>query len=185
METIDNTQQEMQQQLQQLRDQLNSQQIISDRLLRQVIKQSERRLKRNFYSPMFIGIFGLLITPMLSYAIGLSTPVVIAYGVFMVIAIIVVIVLGQRIPDMGNNLVDTAQKMHKFRRIYANMWKYELLPTVIVILLILWEIRANIGMIISGIVGGLIGGLISWCIRRNVLTESDSIITQIEELQNE
>ena len=103
----------------------------------------------------------------------------------MLIAIIIVIVLGQRIPDMGDNLVDTAKKMAKFRRIFANMWKYELLSTVIVILLILWEIRANMGMIISAIVGGLIGGLISWCIRRNVLTESDSIIAQIEGFQTE
>ena len=185
METIDNTQQEMQQQLQQLRAQLNSQQIVSDRLLRQVIKQSERRLKRNYYSPIFMGIFGLLIAPMLPCLVGLSTPIVIAYVLFMLFAIIVVIVLGQRIPDMGNNLVDTAKKMAKFRHIYANMWKYEMLPTVIVILLILWEIRANMGMIVSGIVGGLIGGLIAWRIRRNVLNESDSIIAQIEELQNE
>ena len=185
METIDNTQQEMQQQLQQLRAQLNSQQIVSDRLLRQVIKQSERRLKRNYYSPMFMGIFGLLIAPMLPCLVGLSTPIVIAYVLFMLIAIIIVIVLGRRIPDMGDNLVDTAKKMAKFRRIFANMWKYELLPTLVLILLILWEMRSDFRMIVSGIVGGLIGSMIAWRIRRNVLTESDSIIAQIEDFQTE
>ena len=174
----------MQQQLQQLREELNSQQIINERIIRQSIKQSERRLKNNYHLPLLAVVLGLFLSPALT-RIGISVPVAIAYAAFMIIAAIVNIVIGRRIPDMDNNLVQTAQKMHRFRRLYANLWKYELLPTAIIVVLIFWEFKENFAQIISGVFGVVIGGIIAWKIRRKVLTESDNIIDHIEALQKE
>lgn len=191
METTDKDLLEMQQQLQQLREKLEDQKIINDRMLRVSYSNNTQRLKMKARLPIIAGIAGIATLPAL-HNLGLSLPFIIFTGVIMATSAVVSAFISRLIPNMDTDLVTATENIIRYRKINKNWIKFGL-PTLAVWLgLFFLDFRNNtdlldgdaalyigIGLIL-GVAVGLVIGLKN---RSEVLSTSDSLIRQLEQLK--
>ena len=193
METIDNTQQEMQQQLQQIKAQVNEQQVISDRMLRNAMKWTVHQIKwRTCYIAYISAAFVILLCPALVQVYSLLSTIILM--VFIIGALTVTIALHRMLPSMDKDLVHTAQKLIKFKRLKLLYWK--ITPWIVVFLygVMIWGfIKAHpsastkylIGFIVGVCVGGVVGIIIAQRLHTKIMKKTDALLAQLEELQEE
>ncbi|MBQ4222044.1 MAG: hypothetical protein II665_04805, partial [Bacteroidales bacterium] len=118
METTDKTFLEMQRQMQQLREKLDSQQIVSERILRRSCGRTIDRLRIKSSAPIIAGLAGLALIPFLHH-LGFSPLLLIVTGVFMIAGIVATLITKQYIPNLNKDLVTATTELTKFRKINA------------------------------------------------------------------
>ena len=186
---------EMREQLATLKKRLNTQEIINDRLIKDVMLGKLYSINR---SAIWMSAVCLIMIPLgfLNFQrMGHSEAFCISTSVLFFICFVAMILSHFRLRkrDIRNgDLVTTYTEVARMRKIYKS-WHYWSIP-----ILVLWfawweyEIYQNIAhedmtmMLIisgSGIFGAIIGGIIGLRIHKRTLRTADDLLRQIEELK--
>lgn len=97
----------------------------------------------------------------------------------------------RHIPGLDKDLVTAASEITTFRKINADWIKYSIPCFVVWLGLLVWDMTKNVkfggdalyAFIGGGVIGLLIGGAIGLKNRRDILSSSDELLAQIEELK--
>lgn len=186
---------EMREQLATLKKQLDTQEIINDRLIKEVMTRKITSLNR---SSLWVSIMCFISIPVCFatfFNLGMSK--IFCFGTS---SIFVFGLVGQflahhrlRVHDvMNGDLVSTYKAVSRLRKIYKR-WHYVSIPIVAVwFLWMMYEIYTNVvnedltamlAMSFSSALGGVIGGIIGLRIHKKALRTADDLLQQIEELQ--
>lgn len=183
---------EMREQMNLLKSKLDKQEIVNDRLLREVTSQRVRRLNRNVWQE---GVTCLFVITFGSYSflqLGCSWWFVgftIAYMLFCFLATIIPHNwIKQR--DINNgDLLTVAKQVRRLKKLYHN-WKRFGWPSVIpwlgwffgeIYFAHAGNTLLTICIIASCAAGALIGGLIGWTRHKKFVSEMDEIIQSLEQ----
>lgn len=191
MENTDNTLLEMQEQMRQLRKKLESQEIVSDRFLRDAMTRKKNFLKFKASVPVFCGIAGIAFIPYFFENVGLPLWLIILTTAMLLVAIVASIIARSHLPRFDRDLLSATKELTRFRRINAEWIKYGLPSLVVWLGLLIWQITVNTDISrheLYGIIGGIAIGLIIGVSlglknRRDILSGTDELLEQIEELK--
>ena len=184
--------QEMREQMAALKDKLNKQEMVNDRLIRNVLSQKMKVVNKNAWVSGLSSLFVITFGNFSFYHMGLSVWFLIGTTVMMVFCVAVTWVSHSWVSSneiAKGDLLKVAKQAHRLQKVYKN-WKYIALPMVMVWLAwLVMEYAAEvqdktmlISMVSGLLVGGLVGGLVGIRQNKKVITELDEMIAQIEEM---
>ena len=184
--------QEMREQMAALKDKLNKQEMVNDRLIRNVLSQKMKVVNKNAWVSGLSSLFVITFGNFLFYHMGLSVWFLIGTTVMMVFCVAVTWVSHSWVSSneiAKGDLLKVAKQAHRLQKVYKN-WKYIALPMVMVWLAwLVMEYAAEvqdktmlISMVSGLLVGGLVGGLVGIRQNKKVIRELDEMIAQIEEM---
>ena len=181
---------ELREQVALLKEKLMRQQIISEQNIIAAAQTGISKLNRTGNRWGAFGIFAVVYCTFIFHRFGFSDAFVIATGIFLLISAVVTIYAHRklRLIDVANgNLVDIAQRLMSFRKIYSH-WHLFAVPALLVWFYFLYYDAQRLldnaeGFLIGGCVGGIIGGVIGLKAHFKVLRETDDVIKNINELR--
>ena len=184
--------QEMREQMAALKEKLNKQEVVNDRLIRDVLSQKMKTINKNGWLSSLSGLFVITFGNYLFYQMGLSTWFLIGTTVMMIFCAAVTWISHSWVnsKEIANgDLLRVAKQAYRLQKVYKN-WKYIALPMILV-----WatwlgleyaaEVKDTamvISMMSGGIIGGLVGGIIGFKQNKKVINELDEMIRHIEEM---
>jgi uncharacterized membrane protein len=184
--------QEMREQLAALKEKLNKQEVVNDRLIRDVLSQKMKVINKNGWISGICGLFVITFGNYLFYQMGLSTWFLLGTTVMMIFCAAVTWISHSWVNSneiAHGDLLRVVKQAQRLQRVYKN-WKYIALPMVLV-----WatwlgleyaaEVKDTamvISMMSGGIIGGLVGGIIGFKQNKKVTNELDEMIRHIEEM---
>ena len=184
--------QEMQAQMALLKQKLNNEEIVNDRLLREVTRQRVHRLNRNVWQE---GMCVLLVITFGNYAfhqMGCSWWFIGATTVMMLGCFLARLIPHRRVKEseiMQGDLLTVAKQVRRLRQLYKDWVRISIPMVVVWFIWFLVEIYFQhtdslfifvftaIGTAAGGTVGGIIGGRQ----HKKFIREMDEIIAQIEQ----
>ena len=180
---------ELREQIALLKDKLREQELINERGIMLVTQKGINKLNRTGNMWGAFGIFAVVYCTFMFHRFGFSDGFVIGTAIFLAICAAVTIYAHQKLRsiDVANgNLVDIAQRLMSFRKIYSH-WHLFAVPALLVWCYFLYLDAQRMldnaeGFLIAAIVGGLIGGVIGLKAHFKVLRETDNVIKNINEL---
>jgi hypothetical protein len=184
--------QEMREQLAALKEKLNKQEVVNDRLIRDVLSQKMKVINKNGWISGICGLFVITFGNYLFYQMGLSTWFLLGTTVMMIFCAAVTWISHSWVNSneiANGDLLRVVKQAQRLQRVYKN-WKYIALPMILV-----WatwlgleyaaEVKDTamvISMMSGGIIGGLVGGIIGFKQNKKVTNELDEMIRHIEEM---
>ena len=184
--------QEMREQLAALKEKLNKQEVVNDRLIRDVLSQKMKVINKNGWISGLCGLFVITFGNFLFYQMGLSTWFLIGTTAMMIFCIAATWISHSWVNSneiANGDLLRVAKQAHRLQKVYKN-WKYIALPMILV--WVTWlglefaaEVKDTgivIGVMSGVVIGGLIGGLIGFRQNKKVINELDEMIRHIEEM---
>ena len=190
MDTRDNMElTELREQVALLKEKLMRQQIISEQNIIAAAQKGISKLNRTGNMWGAFGIFAVVYCTLVFHFLGLSNAFVIATGIFLMISAVVTIYAHQKLRSIDvakGNLVDIAQRLMSFRKIYSH-WHLFAVPALLVWCYFLYQDAQHMlehaeGFLIGGLVGGIIGAVIGLKAHFKVLRETDNVLKNINEL---
>ena len=180
---------ELREQIALLKDKLREQELINERGIMLVTQKGINKLNRTGNMWGAFGIFAVVYCTFVFHRFGFSDGFVIGTAIFLAICAAVTIYAHQKLRsiDVANgNLVDIAQRLMSFRKIYSH-WHLFSVPAILVWCYFLYLDSQRMldnaeGFLIAAIVGGLIGAVIGLKAHFKVLRETDNVIKNINEL---
>ena len=152
--------------------------------------------KKNFLKfkasvPVFFGIAGIAFIPYFFENVGLPLWLIILTTAMLLVAIVASIIARSQLPRLDRDLLSATKELTRFKRINAEWIKYGLPSLVIWLGLLIWQITVNTDISrheLYGIIGGIAIGLIIGVSlglknRRDILSGTDELLEQIEELK--
>ena len=186
--------QEMREQLAALKEKLNKQEVINDRLLRDVLIKKMKVINKNGWISGLCGLFVITFGNFMFYQMGLSTWFLIGTAAMMIFCVATTWISHSWINSneiVNGDLLRVAKQAQRLQRVYKN-WKYIALPMILV-----WatwlgleyaaEVKDTamvISMMFGGVIGGLVGGIIGFKQNKKVINELDEMIRHIEEISD-
>ena len=186
--------QEMREQMAALKEKLNKQEVVNDRLIRDVLSQKMKTINKNGWLSSLSGLFVITFGNYLFYQMGLSTWFLLGTTVMMIFCAAVTWISHSWVNSneiANGDLLRVVKQAQRLQRVYKN-WKYIALPMVLV-----WatwlgleyaaEVKDTamvISMMSGGIIGGLVGGIIGFKQNKKVINELDEMIRHIEEMSD-
>ena len=176
-----------------LKEKLMRQQIISERAIIEAAQKGIGKLNKTGKMWGAFGIFAVVYCTFVFHRIGFSDAFVAFTGVFLMVCAVVTIYAHWGISSIDvsrGNLVDIAQRLIRFRKIYS-YWHFYSIPALLVWCFFLYYDALQLGMdtmpfLIGGGVGGVLGAAMGLKRYFAIMRETDSIIAKINELmQNE
>ena len=184
--------QEMREQMAALKEKLNKQEVVNDRLIRDVLSQKMKVINKNGWISGLCGLFVITFGNFVFYQMGLSTWFLIGTAAMMIFCVATTWISHSWINSneiANGDLLQVAKQAQRLQRVYKN-WKYIALPMILV-----WatwlgleyaaEVKDTtmvIGMMSGGVIGGLVGGIIGFRQNKKVINELDEMIRHIEEI---
>jgi uncharacterized membrane protein len=184
--------QEMREQLAALKEKLNKQEVVNDRLIRDVLSQKMKVINKNGWISGICGLFVITFGNYLFYQMGLSTWFLLGTTVMMIFCAAVTWISHSWVNSneiANGDLLRVVKQAQRLQRVYKN-WKYIALPMILV-----WatwlgleyaaEVKDTamvISMMSGGVIGGLVGGIIGFKQNKKVINELDEMIRHIEEM---
>ena len=184
--------QEMREQLAALKEKLNKQEVVNERLIRNVLSQKMKVINKNGWISGLCGLFVITFGNFVFYQMGLSTWFLIGTAAMMIFCVATTWISHSWINSneiANGDLLQVAKQAQRLQRVYKN-WKYIALPMILV-----WatwlgleyaaEVKDTtmvIGMMSGGVIGGLVGGIIGFRQNKKVINELDEMIRHIEEI---
>ena len=186
---------EMRSQMASLKAHLDKQEIVNDKLMREIINSKSGVLRRNKRVGYAIGALGLLIyasialggTYIFSPAFALVTCAVL---IFCVAATYYIHRPVEKLNFMTDDLSTVARTMARFKKQYDD-WLHYVTPVILVPWLawacyeVGWKNAPGdlnpLMMIVAILIGGTIGGAIGYHFHRSTVNTAKSILKQIEE----
>ena len=190
MDTRDNMElTELREQVALLKEKLMRQQIISEQNIIAAAQKGISKLNRTGNMWGAFGIFAVVYCTFMFHRFGFSDGFVIGTAIFLAISAVVTIYAHQKLRSIDvakGNLVDIAQRLMSFRKIYSH-WHLFAVPALLVWCYFLYLDAQRMldnaeGFLIAAIVGGLIGAVIGLKAHFKVLRETDNVIKNINEL---
>ena len=180
---------ELREQIALLKDKLQRQQIISEQ---NIIAAAQKGISKLNKTGNIWGIFGIFAVVYCSWAFhrfGFSDGFVIGTAIFLAICAAVTIYAhwGIRSIDVANgNLVDIAQRLIRFRKIYSRYHLYSVPMLLVWCYFFYYDAQRMLGnaeyFLIGGCVGGVIGAIIGLKAHFKVIRETDKVLANINEL---
>ena len=186
--------QEMREQMAALKEKLNKQEVVNDRLIRDVLSQKMKVINKNGWISGLCGLFVITFGNFVFYQMGLSTWFLIGTAAMMIFCVATTWISHSWINSneiANGDLLQVAKQAQRLQRVYKN-WKYIALPMILV-----WatwlgleyaaEVKDTtmvIGMMSGGVIGGLVGGIIGFRQNKKVINELDEMIRHIEEISD-
>ena len=172
-----------------LKETLMRQQIISERAIIEAAQKGIGKLNKTGNIWGIFGIFAVVYCSWAFHRFGLSDGFVIGTAIMLAICAAVTIYAhwGIRSIDVANgNLVDIAQRLIRFRKIYSRYHLFSI-PALFVWCYFLYQDTQHMleyaeGFLIGGCVGGLIGAVIGLKAHFKVIRETDKVLKNINEL---
>lgn len=178
-----------------LKKKLDRQDIVNQKLIRRAMKHNISQINRNGIFTIVLGCIAVpFCTLIFRYSTGLSWTFCIITGVFLLICVIATWLIHKDIMRrdfMEQDLVSVSLAMAKLKRQYVNWLKFAIPCLILWLMWLGWEfvrvydIKLEIGFIISALIGGAIGGAIGYTKDRQTVKLAEKTIEQIEELKNE
>ena len=184
--------QEMREQLAALKEKLNKQEVVNERLIRNVLSRKMKVINKNGWISGLCGLFVITFGNFMFYQMGLSTWFLIGTAAMMIFCVATTWISHSWINSneiANGDLLQVAKQAQRLQRVYKN-WKYIALPMILV-----WatwlgleyaaEVKDTtmvIGMMSGGVIGGLVGGIIGFRQNKKVINELDEMIRHIEEI---
>ena len=190
MDTRDNMElTELREQVALLKEKLMRQQIISEQNIIAAAQKGISKLNRTGNMWGAFGIFAVVYCTFMFHRFGFSDGFVIGTAIFLAICAAVTIYAHQKLRSIDvakGNLVDIAQRLMSFRKIYSRYHLFSI-PALLVWCYFLYQDAQHMlehaeGCLIAAIVGGLIGGVIGLKAHFKVLRETDNVLKNINEL---
>ena len=190
MDTRDNMElTELREQVALLKEKLMRQQIISEQNIIAAAQKGISKLNRTGNMWGAFGIFAVVYCTFMFHRFGFSDGFVIGTAIFLAICAAVTIYAHQKLRSIDvakGNLVDIAQRLMSFRKIYSRYHLFSI-PALLVWCYFLYQDAQHMlehaeGFLIAAIVGGLIGGVIGLKAHFKVLRETDNVLKNINEL---
>ena len=186
--------QEMREQMAALKEKLNKQEVVNERLIRDVLSQKMKVINKNGWIAGICGLFVITFGNFVFYQMGLSTWFLIGTTVMMLFCIATTWISHSWINSneiVNGDLLRVAKQAQRLQRVYKN-WKYIALPMILV-----WatwlgleyaaEVKDTamvISMMSGVVIGGLVGGIIGFKQNKKVINELDEMIRHIEEISD-
>ena len=186
---------EMRSQMASLKAHLDKQEIVNDKLMREIMNSKSGVLRRNKRVGYAIGAFGVLLyasnalggTHIFSPAFALVTCAVL---IFCVAATYYIHRPVEKLNFMTDDLSTVARTMARFKKQYDD-WLHYVTPVILVPWLawacyeVGWKNAPGdlnpLMMIVAILIGGTIGGAIGYHFHRSTVNTAKSILKQIEE----
>ena len=175
-----------------LKEKLLRQQIISERAIIEAAQRGIGKLNKTGKIWGAFGIFAVVYCTFVFHRIGFSDAFVAFTGVFLMVCAVVTIYahLGINSIDVSRgNLVDIAQRLIRFRKIYSRYHLFSV-PVLLVWCYFLYYDAQHMlenaeSFLIAAVVGGLIGGVIGLKAHFKVIRETDKVIANINDLMKQ
>jgi hypothetical protein len=184
--------QEMREQMAALKEKMNAQEVVNDRLIRDVLSQKMKTINKNGWLSSLSGLFVITFGNYVFYQMGLSTWFLLGTTVMMIFCAAVTWISHSWVNSneiANGDLLRVVKQAQRLQRVYKN-WKYIALPMILV-----WatwlgleyaaEVKDTamvISMMSGGVIGGLVGGIIGFKQNKKVINELDEMIRHIEEM---
>ena len=180
---------ELREQIALLKDKLQRQQIISEQNIIAAAQMGIGKLNKTGNIWGIFGIFAVVYCSWAFHRFGFSDGFVIGTAIMLAICAAVTIYAhwGIRSIDVANgNLVDIAQRLIRFRKIYSRYHLFSI-PALFVWCYFLYQDAQHMleyaeGFLIAAIVGGLIGVIIGLKAHFKVIRDTDKVLKNINEL---
>ena len=184
--------QEMREQLAALKEKLNKQEVVNDRLIRDVLIKKKKSVDKNIW---FVGICGLITITIGNLAFsywGVSSWFLIGTTILMLVCFLMTLIPHNWVKKadiQSGNLLVAAKQVRRLRKLYKD---WEIIGIVLAVIWLAWlfiEFSAAIEnkqilylLIGASVVGGIIGGIIGLKVSRNIVHTLDEMIQEIEEM---
>ena len=184
--------QEMREQMAALKEKLNTQEVVNDRLIRDILLQKKKSVDKNIWVVGLSGLYTITFGNLAFSYWGVSSWFLIGTTMLMLVCFLMTLIPHNWVKKadiQSGNLLVAAKQVRRLRKLYKN-WKI-----VGIILAIIWaawlffEFSAAIEnkqilylLIGVSVVGGIIGGIIGLKISRKVMHTLDEMIQEIEEM---
>ena len=172
-----------------LKEKLMRQQIISERAIIEAAQKGIGKLNKTGKVWGAFGIFAVVYCSWAFHRFGLSDGFVIGTAIMLAICAAVTIYAhwGIRSIDVANgNLVDIAQRLIRFRKIYSRYHLFSISALLVWCYFLYQDAQHMLeyaeGFLIGGCVGGLIGAVIGLKAHFKVIRETDKVIANINDL---
>ena len=186
--------QEMREQLAALKEKLNKQEVVNDRLIRDVLNQKMKVINKNGWISGLCSLFVITFGNFVFYRMGLSVWFLIGTTIMMIFCVAATWISHSWVKPSeitNGDLLRVAKQAHRLQKVYKN-WKYIALPMILVWLTwFAWESAAEmsdttmwISIMSGGTIGGLIGGMIGFRQNKKVINELGEMIYHIEEMSD-
>ena len=184
--------QEMREQMAALKEKLNKQEVVNDRLIRDVLIKKKKSVDKNIW---FVGICGLITITIGNLAFsywGVSSWFLIGTTILMLVCFLMTLIPHNWVKKadiQSGNLLVAAKQVRRLRKLYKD---WEIIGIVLAVIWLAWlfiEFSAAIEnkqilylLIGASVVGGIIGGIIGLKVSRNIVHTLDEMIQEIEEM---
>ncbi len=183
--------QEMREQLAALKEKLNKQEVVNDRLIRDVLIKKKKSVDKNIWFAGICGLITITIGNLTWSSWGVSSWFLIGTTVFVLVCILMTIIPHNWVKKediQSGNLLVAAKQIRRLRKLYKD---WEIIGIILAIIWATWlfiEFSAAIEnkqilylLIGASAVGGIIGGIIGLKVSRNVVHTLDEMIQEIED----
>lgn len=180
---------QMREQLSVLKGKLDKEMIVNDRMMRKIMRQKVKSIKRYSWTIRTIILLGIpYCTWCFMYLLRMSVWFTLVTDIFMIIALVYTYFMHRGINEkelMEGDLIEVRSKMLRMKHMQANWLKFGI---PFIILWLAWFVIENMNVadaqyiLIGGGVGGVIGGIIGTMNYRKTRRMATEIIKQIEEL---
>ena len=186
--------QEMREQMAALKEKLNKQEVVNDRLIRDVLSQKMKVINKNGWISGLCGLFVITFGNFMFYQMGLSTWFLIGTTVMMIFCVVVTWISHSWVNSneiANGDLLRVAKQAFRLQKVYKN-WKYIALPMILAwgvwlgleYTAIVQDTAIVFGTMSCGVIGGLIGGMIGFRQNKKVINELGEMIYHIEEMSD-
>ena len=184
---------EMRAQIALLKNKVEKEELVNDRLLREIIKTKVRTINAQCRKVVICGVFCMVIFPYMHFELGLSWLFVAATIVMMIFCVGMTIYFHSPINSRSfieDDVKPLAQKAARLKKQYQN-WLHYVTPTITIpwVGWYCFEVlgglhitgESAISFVVAILVGGAIGALIGYMFHKKVVDSCDDIISQLEE----
>jgi hypothetical protein len=186
--------QEMREQMAVLKEKLNKQEVVNDRLIRDVLIKKKKSVDKNIWFVGVCGLFAITVGNWTFFDLGVSTWFLIGTTVLMLASFLLTIIPHNWVKKadiQSGNLLVAAKQARRLRKLYKD---WEIIGIVLSIIWVGWlfaELASAVddkqllypligGSIFSGIIGGIVGLRVS----RKTINTLDEMIQDIETTSN-
>lgn len=183
---------EMRNQMAMLKDKLNHENIVNDKLMRDLMKQKAKSIKTHSWISLAGSIMVIVMAPSLFPHYGVTWWCV-GYTELMMSACIIATIIYFRnfSPDMMNgNLLDVAKRMRKMKRDDRRWHRIGYPMLAVWVVWFVWDLLRNVNdavmvrsMIVGLAIGLVAGGIIGEFMRKKDKQDIDDIIKQAEGIE--
>ena len=186
--------QEMRKQMAALKEKLNKQEVVNDRLIRDVLIKKKKSVDKNIWVVGLSCLFTITIGNLAFSYWGVSSWFLIGTTMLMLVCFLMTLIPHNWVKKadiQSGNLLVAAKQVRRLRKLYKD---WEIIGIVLAVIWLAWlfiEFSATIEnkqmlhvLIGASVVGGTIGGIIGLKISRKVMHTLDEMIQEIDQMSD-